>query len=181
MAPFLYDVKSINKKIECLERQICELKELIPDPVPDPTPDVDFPRVDNYSALPDPALHTDEYYHVLSSQGDRWIPGWLGGANFYGKGFYYSDGATWMLAGDIPYQANQVETDLGSAMDKFITPGTLSAASTVSHPGHTHSATEIGSGSVDDTEFGYLDGVNDNIQIQINNINSDSIAMAVAL
>jgi len=43
------------------------------------------------------------------------------------------------------------------------------------------SATVIGDGSVDNTEFQYLDGTTSNIQTQINDLSDNAIAFAVAL
>lgn len=101
-----------------------------------------FERVANYAALPDPTLHTDEYYHVEASQGTSWLPGPLGGT-YYSKGFYYSDGVSWVFVGEVPYQALQADVDAGVITDQFVSPATLAVATTVSHPGHTHSSNDI--------------------------------------
>lgn len=177
MGPFLYDTKSINNKLWCLERKICELEQGGSGSGSSAT----FPRVANYSALPAAALHINEYYHVLASQGTRWIPGWLGGADYFGKGIYFSNGASWDFVGAVPYQVTQAEADAGIVNDGFMTPLTTANTTTVSHPGHLHSATEIGDGSVNNTEYSYLNSVTSNIQTQINDIQDDIVALAIAL
>lgn len=101
-----------------------------------------FERVANYSALPDPTLHSGEYYHVEASQGTWWLPGSAGGT-YYSKGFYYSNGVSWEFAGEVPYQALQAAVDAGIILDQFVSPGTLANATTVSHPGHTHVKADI--------------------------------------
>lgn len=83
-----------------------------------------FERVDTYADLPDPTLHTDEYYHVVNSQGSAFWPGWIGGT-FYSKGFYYSDGSAWEFVGEVPYQASQADVDAGIITDQFVSPATL--------------------------------------------------------
>lgn len=142
-----------------------------------------FIRVENYSALPDPALHSGEYFHVVNSEGQKFWPNWLGGADYYPEGFYWSDGAVWDYIGEFPYQATQVQVDAGVENTLYVTPATLSAATTVSHPGHTHPATDIGLGTVDDTEFSYLDGATSPLQPQIDSKADESfvIAMSTAL
>jgi hypothetical protein len=87
-----------------------------------------FERVDTYADLPDPTLHTDEYYHVVNSQGSAFWPGWIGGT-FYSKGFYYSDGSAWEFVGEVPYQASQADVDAGIITDQFVSPATLASAS----------------------------------------------------
>jgi hypothetical protein len=87
-----------------------------------------FERVDTYADLPDPTLHTDEYYHVVNSQGSAFWPGWIGGT-FYSKGFYYSDGSAWEFIGEVPYQASQADVDAGIITDQFVSPATLASAS----------------------------------------------------
>ena len=42
-------------------------------------------------------------------------------------------------------------------------------------------ATDIGGGTVDNTEFGHLNGVTSNVQTQINNARTFAIAMGIAL
>jgi hypothetical protein len=42
-------------------------------------------------------------------------------------------------------------------------------------------ATDIGAGTVDNTEFGHLNGVTSNVQTQINNARTFAIAMGIAL
>lgn len=52
---------------------------------------------------------------------------------------------------------------------------------TVDAGSHTHPASEVGSGNISDTEFEYLNGASSNIQTQIDNIELDIIALAIAL
>lgn len=81
-------------------------------------------RVNTYADLPDPALNTDKYFHVLNSQGTKWLPGSLGGT-YYSKGFYYSNGTFWAFVGEVPYQAVQSDVDAGIIPDQFVSPATL--------------------------------------------------------
>lgn len=142
-----------------------------------------FVRVDTYNDLPDPTLHSGEYVHVIHSVGDKYWPNWLGGADYYPEGFYWSDGAAWDYIGEFPYQATQVQVDAGVENTLYVTPATLSAATTVSHPGHTHPATDIGLGTVDNTELDFLNGTTSNIQTQIDTKASEDfvVAMSTAL
>lgn len=79
--------------------------------------------VENYSALPDPTLHTGEFYWVENTQGTKWLPFSLGGT-FYNSGLYYSNGVAWTFL-EVPYQATQLEVNTGTNNDKFVTPLTL--------------------------------------------------------
>ena len=106
--------KKLDKKICCLQKELAAI---------DPTP----PRVANYDALPDFALHCDEIYIVENSQGTKWLP-WNWGGTYYPKGFYYSNCIEWVYAGDFPYQATQVEVDAGTRNDVFLTPLTFQNA-----------------------------------------------------
>lgn len=81
--------------------------------------------VNNYSSLPVASGNTGNMYLVLNSQGTAWLPGSLGGT-FYAKGVYYSNGTSWSLAADVPYQATQSETNSGTTDSVFITPAKLS-------------------------------------------------------
>ena len=85
--------------------------------------------VANYSALPDPTLHSGEFYWAESSQGIPYTPDWFGGA-YYQKGMYYSNGVTWEYT-PVPFQATQAEVNAGTNIDKFVTPATLSASTYV--------------------------------------------------
>jgi hypothetical protein len=84
-----------------------------------------YPSVTTYADLPDPTTVPNRIYAVLTSTGDRWIPGWLGGGNYYPKGFYYSDGVTWNYMGEFPNQATQAQVDAGVLSDVFVSPATL--------------------------------------------------------
>ncbi|MCC7514531.1 MAG: hypothetical protein IT212_07545 [Bacteroidia bacterium] len=86
-------------------------------------------EVANYSALPAPGTATGRTYIVLASQGTQWLPGSLGGT-YYGKGYYYDNGVTYTYS-EIPYNATQTEVNTGTNTDKFVTPATLAAATTV--------------------------------------------------
>jgi hypothetical protein len=80
--------------------------------------------VTNYSALPDPTTVSGQFFFVEENQGTKWLPGSLGGT-FYAKGLYYSNGVDWIYGGEFPINADQVETDAGVIVDKFISPSTL--------------------------------------------------------
>ena len=88
---------------------------------------VSFPQVSTYNDLPPAAGNLGLYYHVLNSIGTQWLPGSLGGT-YYSKGFYYSDGLSWIFVGEIPYQASLTEVDAGLNNTRFVTPFTLENA-----------------------------------------------------
>lgn len=97
--------------------------------------------VANYAALPAPATVPDEFYFAEASQGTAWLPGSLGGT-YRPAGLYYSTGVVWIT--DIsPWQATQADVDAGIITDQFVSPATLNASTTVSHPGHTHVTADI--------------------------------------
>lgn len=85
--------------------------------------------VANYSALPAVGTVTGQFYWCSASQGTKWLPGALGGT-YYSAGMYYSNGVSWEFL-DVPYNATQAEVNTGTNTDKFVTPATLSAATTV--------------------------------------------------
>lgn len=85
--------------------------------------------VANYSALPAVGTVTGQFYWCSASQGTKWLPGALGGT-YYSAGMYYSNGVTWEFL-DVPYNATQAEVNTGTNTDKFVTPATLAAATTV--------------------------------------------------
>ena len=128
----------INKSFSDLKNSICKLKKSI-------EAGVIFPRVANYSLLPAASDNTDLLYIVENSQGTYWLPGSLGGT-FYVKGFYYSNGTTWLYAGEIPYNATQGDVNTGTINDQFVTPATLKNSTqwgTKANTSHTHSIADV--------------------------------------
>jgi len=111
------EITGIKRQLCCLRGDIKELQDLIGD-------GVGFEQAENFSALPPAADNNGKYYHVLNSQGTKWLPGWVGGT-FYSKGFYYSDGVDWVFVGDVPYNATQTEVNTGTNTTQFVTPATL--------------------------------------------------------
>lgn len=85
-----------------------------------------FARVNTYDDLPPAGNALNRYYDVINSQGSQYIPGWLGGADFYPKGIYFSDGMNWDYRGVFPYQATLAQVNAGVDNDKFVTSSTLS-------------------------------------------------------
>lgn len=81
--------------------------------------------VATYADLPDPTTVSGKTYGVLTSTGVPYISVLFGGS-FRAKGFYYSNGTTWIYVGEFPMQATQAEVDAGTVTDKFVTPATLS-------------------------------------------------------
>jgi hypothetical protein len=95
----------------------------------------------NYAALPDPTTVSGEFYYVEAASGTAWLPGTLGGT-YRKAGLYYSNGVAWLV--DVnPWEASQADVDAGVITDEFVSPATLSLATTVSHPGHTHVIADI--------------------------------------
>jgi hypothetical protein len=95
----------------------------------------------NYAALPDPTTVSGEFYYVQAASGTAWLPGTLGGT-YRKAGLYYSNGVAWLV--DVnPWEASQADVDAGVITDEFVSPATLSLATTVSHPGHTHVIADI--------------------------------------
>ena len=130
-----------EEKLFAFYRQFCCLKKQ----VDESAGGFSIENVDNYSSLPSASDNPDTFYLVLNSQGTWWLPGSLGG-DFYSKGLYYSNGTSWIFAGDIPYQATQLEVNAGVINDKFVTPLTLNSFSkwlTKSDVGHTHPQSDI--------------------------------------
>lgn len=84
------ELKKLDKKICCLQAEIQAM---------DTTP----PRVPNYNALPDPALHCDEIYIVENGQGIKWLQWFPFGGDYYPQGIYYSNCLEWLYAGDFPF------------------------------------------------------------------------------
>lgn len=80
--------------------------------------------VANFSALPDPVLNAGKFYWAMNSQGTKYIPGWLGGGDFYAAGMYYSNGVAWQYS-DIPYNATQSVVDAGTDQYLFLTSKTF--------------------------------------------------------
>jgi hypothetical protein len=113
------EITGIKRQLCCLRGDIKELQDLIGD-------GVGFEQAENFSALPPAADNNGKYYHVLNSQGTKWLPGWVGGT-FYSKGFYYSDGVDWVFVGDVPYNATQTEVNTGTNTTQFVTPATLAS------------------------------------------------------
>lgn len=79
------------------------------------------------------------------------------------KIFQDTDGTIAELT-DLPTLLSQLVNDVG-----FVTGA------------HTHDATDIADGSVSNTEFQYINSLTSNVQTQINTLESDAVAMAVAL
>lgn len=88
-----------------------------------------LPTALNYSALPPAASVPNQIYNVLNSQGSKWRPVWLGGADFYPSGIYQSIAGVWEYVGEFPYQATQIQVDAGTDNETFVTPLTLANAS----------------------------------------------------
>lgn len=131
------DNTEIIKKLSAINRKICCLQKDINN--------IAFEKVTTYDDLPPAADHTDEFFVVENSQGTSWLPGSLGGT-FYAKGFYYSNGVSWVYAGDIPYQATLADVNAGTVTDQFVTPYTLSNTtkwSTKADTSHTHAQSDI--------------------------------------
>jgi hypothetical protein len=82
-----------------------------------------FTKVENYSALPPAAEHTDELFYVKNDQGTSWLPGTWGGT-YYPQGWYYSDGVTWEFT-EMPWQATQSDVNAGIIENQFVSPFTL--------------------------------------------------------
>lgn len=118
------DISRVLGRISILEDRIRKLKCYVDKQLQNNTGGFTVQRVNTYNDLPDPAAHFDEYYHVLNSQGTKWLPGSLGGT-YYSKGFYYSNGAVWLFVGEIPWEATQSEVNAGTVTDLFVTPYTL--------------------------------------------------------
>lgn len=91
--------------------------------------------VTNYSALPDPTTVSGHIYVTQNSQGTQWLPGSLGGT-YYPEGFYYSDGFQWIYQKSA-HQATLTEVNIGTNIDKFVTPNTLSNSDYVKKSGWT--------------------------------------------
>jgi hypothetical protein len=92
-------------------------------PAPTIPPSTFITVVANYSALPDPATVSGDFYWCEASQGTAWLPGSLGGT-YYSAGMYYSNGITWEFMA-VPYQATQAAVNAGIITDQFVTPYTL--------------------------------------------------------
>lgn len=124
---------------------------------------VAIPIVANFSALPDPTVNNAKLYIALNSQGTRWLPGSLGGT-YYANGFYVSDGSVWNYLGEVPNQATQGQVNAEADTYSFITPATLGpwfAQKNVA-------LSQVGPGTITNTEFGYLSGVTSSLQAQLN-------------
>ena len=80
--------------------------------------------VANFSALPDPTTVAGKFYWCSEEEGSRWVPGFLGGADYYNAGMYYSNGVTWEYH-ETPYQASQGTVNTGTNNSQFVTPLTL--------------------------------------------------------
>lgn len=85
--------------------------------------------VANFSALPSPTTVTGSFYWCEASQGTKWLPGGLGGT-YYSAGLYYSNGTSWEFI-DVPYQATQATVNTGTNNDQFVTPSTLTNATSI--------------------------------------------------
>jgi hypothetical protein len=83
-----------------------------------------YTKVTTYSNLPDPITVPDSIFIVLNSEGTRWLPGSLGGT-YYQKGLYHSNGSSWSLVDDAPYQATQSTVNQETIQDEFVSPFTL--------------------------------------------------------
>jgi len=100
--------------------------------------------VANYSALPAPGTVTGEFYWAENSEGSAtWD--WLTGS-FRNSGMYYSNGVSWTHL-KTPAEATQAEVDAGIVPDKFVTPATLAASTTVPHGSGTLNYLPIWSGA----------------------------------
>lgn len=95
--------------------------------------------------------------------------GWRDGANnrmLFGSenGWNFSFSQTPLVGGNSIWHAGN--DGAGSGLDADTLDGLTS--SSFASSSHTHAATSIGVGTVDNTEFGYLDGVTSGIQGQLN-------------
>ena len=84
---------------------------------------VDIEIVLDYNTLPSANTVANKFYWVKNSQGQKYLPGNLGGT-YYPKGLYYSNGSAWNFM-QTPYQATQTEVNTGTNDNKFVTPLTL--------------------------------------------------------
>ncbi len=86
------------------------------------------------------------------------------------------------LSGTVPIasggtgatSASAARTNLDVPSNADLTSGLAGKANTT----HTHAATDIGAGTVSNTEFGYLDGVTSSIQTQLNSKLSGTVPIA---
>ena len=83
-----------------------------------------IPAVTNFSALPDPLLHDQEYYRTTTGENSSWRPQWLGGT-YYPEGIYQAVSGVWDYAGEFPFQADLATVNAGTNNTEFITPYTL--------------------------------------------------------
>jgi hypothetical protein len=79
--------------------------------------------VNSYSDLPDPTTTQYQIWVCKNSEGNRWLPGSLGGT-YYPEGGYVSDGVKWIYHKDN-YQASQLEVNEGIVNNKWVSPLTL--------------------------------------------------------
>jgi hypothetical protein len=98
--------------------------------------------VNQYSDIPAPNLATGEFYFTQNSQGAKWLPGSWGGTYYPGGVLYYSTGVAWITS-EMPWEATQADVNAGVVTDEFVSPATLASATTVSHPGHTHTVSNV--------------------------------------
>ena len=107
--------------------------------------------VANYSALPAVGTVTGQFYWCSASQGTSWLPGSLGGT-YYSAGMYYSNGVSWEFM-DVPYQATQAEVNTGTNTDKFVTPATLTSATSIVNGSGAANQITVWSGTKTQTGF----------------------------
>ena len=84
-----------------------------------------FTISNNYSGLPDPTTVDGKLYMVVTSQGTQFWPNWLGGSDYFPKGFYYSTGGNWTYIGEFPYQSTTAQVIAEASPDTFVSPFTL--------------------------------------------------------
>jgi hypothetical protein len=108
------EITSLNKKVRAL---FCALENM-------PPSNGSIPVVPTYADLPPAEDNYGVIYAVTQSTGVSWLPQWAGGT-FKPKGYYYSDGSTWVYLGEFPTNATQQEVNDGIINTKFVSPQTL--------------------------------------------------------
>jgi hypothetical protein len=108
---------------------------------------------------------------ILSSQGAGTPPQWVSASSLETDPIYIADTSTIVFDGDAAggdltgtYPNPTIAT--GAVTSSKIADGTITNVDISASAGID--ATKLGTGNVDNTEFGYLDGVTSNIQTQLN-------------